>query len=172
MGIENGKGPGNQEVKQVKVVSKTKVYPSKREVKGECPLVTFDLLYVTFYYNQKVLLYKGGDFDESVKKLKEGLGLALVHFYPLSGSLGRDEEGVLLVEKCGADDTGAFEVIEAVAIDVGVVELAGDKLVSNILRDIVPFAGVLNLEGFHRPLLPVQVGLLATVIAITNIFRI
>lgn len=92
-----------------------------------------------------------------MKKLKEGLGLALMHFYPLSGRLGRDEEEVLLVEKCAADDTGD-EVI-------GVEELAGDKLVSNILQHIVPLTRVLNLKGFHRPLLSVQVGLLATVIA-------
>lgn len=104
------------------MVSKTKVYPSKREVKGECPLVIFDLPYVTFYYNQVVLRYKGGDFEERVKKLKEGLGLALVHFYPLSGRLGSDEEVVLLVENCGMDDTGVG-VIEAVAIDIGVDEL-------------------------------------------------
>lgn len=56
-------------------------------------------------------------------------------------------------------------VIEAVAIDGGVEELAGDKLASYILQDIVPLTGVLNLKGFHRPLLSVQVGLLATVIA-------
>lgn len=104
------------------MVSKTKVYPSKREVKEACPLVIFDLPYVTLYYNQVVLLYKGGDFEERVKKLKEGLGLALMHFYLLSGRLGRDEEVVLLVENCGADDTG-LGVIEAVAIDVCVDEL-------------------------------------------------
>lgn len=47
-----------------------------------------------------------------MKKLKEGLGLALVHFYPLSGSLRRNEEVVLLVENCGTVNTG-MGVIEA-----------------------------------------------------------
>lgn len=60
MAIENGKG--DHEVEQVKWGAKHGFTPSKREVKGECPLVIFDLPYVTFYYNQVVLLYNGGDF--------------------------------------------------------------------------------------------------------------
>lgn len=156
--MENGKEEEEPQLRvqmQVKVVSKTRLFPCKNVVKQECPLVTFDLPYVTFYYNQKVLLYKGGDYEERVEKLKKGLVSVLDHFYPLSGRLGKDEEGVLRVEKCGGDDAG-IEVVEAVAEDVAVDGLAQDK-VSNILQEIVPFTGVLNLEGFHRPLLSVQV---------------
>ncbi|KAL6013302.1 hypothetical protein ACLOJK_003794 [Asimina triloba] len=89
MAIENG-------VAGVTIKSKTRVFPAKA----------------------KVLLYKGnsggGDFEEMVGRLKDGLGVVLEYFYPLAGRLGLDEEGVLRVERCGEED-GWVEVAEAVA---------------------------------------------------------
>ncbi|KAF8412232.1 hypothetical protein HHK36_000192 [Tetracentron sinense] len=145
MGTENGN--------EVKIISKTTILPSEKFGRRECPLVTFDLPYVTFYYNQKLLLFKGGDYGEMVEKLKEGLGVVLGEFYPLVGRLGQDEEGVLRVE-CD-DENGGVEVLEAVAQDVGVEELAEDEA-SSVLKEVVPYTKIMNLEGLHRPLLAVQ----------------
>ncbi|KAL5994402.1 hypothetical protein ACLOJK_024452 [Asimina triloba] len=151
MAIENG-------VAGVTIKSKTRVFPAKAVEKKECPIVTFDLPYVTFFYNQKVLLYKGnsggGDFEEMVGRLKDGLGVVLEYFYPLAGRLGLDEEGVLRVEKCGEEE-GWVEVAEAVAHGVSVADLAGNEA-SALIQEIVPFTGILNVEGLHRPLLAVQ----------------
>ncbi|KAI3988385.1 hypothetical protein MKX01_019839 [Papaver californicum] len=159
MGTESGK----QEVDEmrVKLIKKTNVYPSSKKLgRQECPLVTFDLPYVTFYYNQKLLLYKssaeGGDefkFEETVEKLKEGLAFILEDFFPLAGKLEKDEEGVLKVI-CEEDCVGV-EVVEAVAEGVDVAELAEAES-SSFLHEIVPYHGVMNLEGLHRPLLAVQ----------------
>ncbi|KAK1289053.1 BAHD acyltransferase DCR [Acorus calamus] len=143
----------------VKVTGKSRVLPCKKEERRPtCQLVTFDLPYITFYYNQKVLVYKhGGDFGEAVGKLKEGLSAALEEFYPLAGRLGKDEEGVLVV-KCGGEEEEGWvgvDVVEAVAEEVEVAELAADE-VPELLQQIVPLTGVMNLEGLHRPLLAVQ----------------
>ncbi|MCL7049533.1 hypothetical protein MKW94_022886 [Papaver nudicaule] len=156
MATENGK----KEVEmRVKLINKTNVYPSSKKLgKQETPLVTFDLPYVTFYYNQKLLLYKnsgedGIKFEETVEKLKEGLAFILEDFFPLAGKLEKDEEGVLKVV-CEEECPGV-EVVEAVAEGVDVAELA-DAESSSFLHEIVPYHGVMNLEGLHRPLLAVQ----------------
>ncbi|PIA49303.1 hypothetical protein AQUCO_01300271v1 [Aquilegia coerulea] len=143
-------------VSKVKIIKKTNVLPSKKIGRKECPLVTFDLPYVTFYYNQKLLLYKGAgaDFQEMVEKLKEGLAVVLEEFFPLAGRLQKDEEGVLRVV-CDDENVGV-EFIEAVAEDIDIDELAKEEA-SSILHQINPYTNVMNLEGLHRPLLVVQV---------------
>ncbi|MQM17063.1 hypothetical protein Taro_050029 [Colocasia esculenta] len=165
MGVENGKaeelenGMKGGEDKEagvvVKVTGKSRVLPAGKQLdQKECPLVTFDLPYITFYYNQKLLVYKGGVYEEMVEKVKAGLGAALEHFYPLAGKLGKDEEGVLRVECDGESVLGA-EVLEAAAEGVEVAELAvGDA--PSFLQELVPYSGIMNLEGLHRPLLAVQ----------------
>ncbi|XP_068639915.1 BAHD acyltransferase DCR-like [Aristolochia californica] len=150
MAIENG----IQEEGVVKIRSRTRAFSNKKVEKTECPLATFDLPYVTFFYNQKLLLYREVNYEEMVEKLKEGLGVVLEFFYPLTGRLGKDEEGVLRIEKCG-DDNGGVEVIEAEAVDISVEELSEDN-VSSFMEEIVPFSGILNVQGFHKPLLAVQ----------------
>ncbi|KAG9441339.1 hypothetical protein H6P81_017193 [Aristolochia fimbriata] len=152
MAVENG--TTHEEGSVVKVKSRSKVFSTKKVEQTECPLTTFDLPFLTFFYNSKILLYKGVNYEEMVGKLKEGLGAVLQHFYPLTGRLGRDEEGVLRIEKCG-DDAAGVEVIEAIAENVSVEELSDDK-VSGLFKVLVPYAGVLNLQGFHKPLLAVQ----------------
>ncbi|XP_043725659.1 BAHD acyltransferase DCR-like [Telopea speciosissima] len=161
MAADNGKKKqeeGGEKEKVVKVTNKSVVLPRKELGGRECPLVTFDLPFLTFYYNQKLLLYKGqGGIDENweemVGKMKESLEEILVDFYPLAGKLGKDEEGVIRVD-CDADNVGV-EVVEAVAAGVGVAELGEDES-SPLLQEIVPYTGVLNLEGFRRPVLAVQ----------------
>ncbi|KAL5727390.1 hypothetical protein ACHQM5_000595 [Ranunculus cassubicifolius] len=143
-----------QAVAKVKVIKKTSVLPSKKIGKKDTPLTTFDLPYVTFYYNQKLLLYKGADFEEMVEKLKEGLGVVLEEFYPLAGRLGKDEEGVLRIE-CDDENVGV-EVVEAVAEEVEVEELAAEEA-SSVMQEIIPYTNVMNFEGLHRPLLVVQI---------------
>ncbi|XP_042510062.1 BAHD acyltransferase DCR-like [Macadamia integrifolia] len=154
MAIENGSKKAD---KMVKVTKKDMVLPSKDLGRRECPLVTFDLPYVTFYYNQKLLLYKGNssidDWEEMVGNMKEALGEILVDFYPLAGRLEKDKEGVLRVV-CDVKNVGV-EVVEAVVDGVGIDELGEDES-SFLLQEIVPYTGVLNLEGFRRPLLAVQ----------------
>ena len=66
---------------------------------------TFNLPYITFYYNQKLLLYKiktaWEDFEGIVGRMKEGLATVLDHLYPLAGRIVKDEEGALVVECSG-----------------------------------------------------------------------
>ncbi|XVF50860.1 hypothetical protein PTKIN_Ptkin04bG0137600 [Pterospermum kingtungense] len=142
-----------EEMTKVKITGKSLVKPGKIMGRKECQLVTFDLPYLAFYYNQKLLFYKGGEFEEKVEKLKDGLRVVLEEFYQLGGKLGKDEEGVFRVDY--DDDMDGVEVLEATAEGISVDELAADEGTSS-LKDLIPHNGVLNLEGLHRPLLSVQ----------------
>nr|BAA93453.1 acyltransferase homolog [Petunia x hybrida] len=143
-----------QEVTKVKVLKKTNVKPHKPLGKKECQLVTFDLPYLAFYYNQKFLIYKGAEnFDETVEKIKDGLALVLVDFYQLAGKLGKDEEGVFRVEY--DDDMDGVEVTVAVAEEIEVADLTDEEGTTKF-QDLIPCNKILNLEGLHRPLLAVQ----------------
>lgn len=145
----------------VKTVSKTHVKPKRSLGRKDCQLVTFDLPYLAFYYNQKLLFYKvtdnsgGCDFEGMVAKLKEGLEVALEEFHQLAGRLGKDEEGVFRIEY-DDDLTNGVEVAEASAEDVSVDDLAAEEG-TEIFKDLIPYSGILNLEGTHRPLLSIQV---------------
>lgn len=142
-------------LKKVKVTGKTHVKPSKQLGRKEyCQLVTFDLPYLAFYYNQKLLFYKGSDFEGIVGKLKDGLGLVLVEFYQLAGKLGKDEEGIFRVEY--DDEMKGVEVVEAVADEISTEDLSAEEG-TNAFKELIPYNGILNLEGNHRPLLSLQV---------------
>lgn len=150
---------------KLKILEKSHVKPKKKLGKKECQLVTFDLPYLAFYYNQKLLFYKGDNFEGMVKKLKEGLSVVLEEFYQLAGKLGKDEEGVFRVEFDDGDDGGedggvvvaGVEVVEAEAeADVSVADLTVAES-TNSLKELIPYTGILNLEGMHRPLLAIQV---------------
>lgn len=152
---------------KVKVVNTSMVAPSKKtetERPASCPLITFDVPYITFYYNQKLLLYKTSTNDEelrgAVERMKEGLAAALDYFYPLAGKIAKDEDGSLIVDCSGESLVGA-EVIDASAEDVSVEELAEGEA-TELLQEVVPYTGIMNLEGLHRPLLAVQVTLTNT----------
>ncbi|KAL7107087.1 hypothetical protein ACP275_06G032300 [Erythranthe tilingii] len=140
----------------VEIISTTNVKPKKSDIgRKECQLVTFDLPYLAFYYNQKLLIYKGGNenFDEVVEKLKDGLALVLDEFYQLAGKLDKDEDGVFKVVY--DDDMAGVEVAAAAAADVEVAELTAEEGTSKF-KELLPYNGVLNLEGMQRPLLAVQ----------------
>ena len=145
-----------EEMAKVKITSKSHVKPGNIIGRKECQLVTFDLPYLAFYYNQKLLFYKGGEFEDKVEKLKDGLRVVLEEFYQLGGKLGKDEDGVFRVDY--DDDMEGVEVLEAIAEGISVDELAADEGTSS-LKDLIPYNGVSNLEGLHRPLLSVQVTL-------------
>ncbi|PRQ60138.1 putative quinate O-hydroxycinnamoyltransferase [Rosa chinensis] len=157
------------ETPKVKLTGKTHVKPNKKlGKKDHCQLVTFDLPYLAFYYNQKLLFYKGSDFENMVKKLKEGLGVVLVEFYQLAGRLGKDEEGVFRVEY--DDDVEGVEVVEAVAEEISIADLEVEEGTSS-LKELIPYSLVLNLEGMQRPLLAVQLTKLKDGIAIGCAFN-
>ncbi|CAN4087713.1 unnamed protein product [Withania somnifera] len=138
----------------VKILKKTNVKPQKPLGKKECQLVTFDLPYLAFYYNQKLMIYKGAEnFEETVEKLKDGLALVLEDFYQLAGRLGKDEEGVFKVEY--DDDMDGVEVIVAAADGIEVAHLTNEEGTTKFL-DLIPYNKILNLEGLHRPLLAMQ----------------
>jgi len=142
----------------LKVTNKSHVQPEEKIGRKEYQLVTFDLPYLAFYYNQKLLFYKGEDFEGMVQKLKVGLGVVLKEFHQLAGKLGKDEEGVFRVEY--DDDMLGVEVVEAVVVDdneIGVDDLTVAEISNTNLKELIPYSGILNLEGMHRPLLAVQV---------------
>lgn len=142
-------------VTNVKILKKNNVKPQKPIGKQECQLVTFDLPYLAFYYNQKLMIYKGVEnFDETVEKLKDGLALVLEDFYQLAGKLGKDDEGVFKVEY--DDDMDGMEVIVAEAQGIEIADFTDEEGTSKF-QDLIPYNKILNLEGLHRPLLAVQV---------------
>ncbi|GAB2265172.1 hypothetical protein Dimus_000237 [Dionaea muscipula] len=158
-----------QEALKVKVTNKTNVQPRKKIGRRECQLVTFDLPYLAFYYNQKLLFYKGGKYEEMVVKLKDGLSSVLEEFYPLAGKLGKDDDGVLKVEY--DDDMDGVEVVEAIVDDqVSVDDLVAQDDMS-LLKGLLPYNEILNLEGLHRPLLAVQLTKLRDGLAIGCAFN-
>ncbi|XP_030537616.1 BAHD acyltransferase DCR [Rhodamnia argentea] len=156
-------------VVSLKTIRKTHVKPRKKLGRSECQLVTFDLPYLAFYYNQKLLFYKGGDFEGMVAKLKDGLELVLEEFYQLAGKLGKDEEGVFRVEY-DDDSADGVEVVEAVAEAVAVEDLAAEEGTS-IFKDLIPCNAILNLEGLQRPLLAIQLTKLKDGLAIGCAFN-
>ncbi|XP_057952220.1 BAHD acyltransferase DCR [Malania oleifera] len=146
-------GKKEEQLSKVKVTSKTHVKPCRRVGRRECQLITFDLPYLAFYYNQKLLFYKGGDFEGTVGKLKEGLGVVLEEYYQLAGRLGKYDDGVFKVEY--DDEMDGVEVAEAAADGVAVADLTDENCALDLM-EMVPYNGVLNLEGLRRPLLAVQ----------------
>lgn len=144
--MENGGGA--PEV--VRVTGSRTVAPSK----SRCSLATFDLPYITFYYNQKLLLYRTPvtDFPDAVARVTASLADALRVFFPLAGRIRQDADGSLAVE----GDEGA-EVLEAEAEAVAVDDLAAGDCAEDLMQRFVPYTGVMNLEGLRRPLLAVQV---------------
>ncbi|KAG4133797.1 hypothetical protein ERO13_D08G110100v2 [Gossypium hirsutum] len=153
-GYMAGDSGKKEEMSKVKIISTSHVKPGKMIGRKECQLVTFDLPYLAFHYNQKLLFYKCGEFEEKVEKLKDGLRVVLEEFYQLAGKLGKDEDGVFRVEY--DDDMDGVEVVEATAMEIGIEELAAEDGTASF-KDLIPYNGVLNLEGLHRPLLSVQV---------------
>ncbi|KAL2550497.1 BAHD acyltransferase DCR [Forsythia ovata] len=140
----------------VKILTTTNVKPKNSSIgKKECQLVTFDLPYLAFYYNQKLLIYKGveAEFEGIVEKLKDGLGLVLEDFYQLAGKLDKDEDGVFKVVY--DDNMDAVEVLVAEAGEIAVEDLTAEEGTTKF-KELIPYIGVLNLEGLHRPLLSVQ----------------
>ncbi|KAH7538081.1 hypothetical protein FEM48_Zijuj03G0161200 [Ziziphus jujuba var. spinosa] len=159
----------NGETLNVKITAKTHVKPKKKLGKKEhCQLVTFDLPYLGFYYNQKVLFYKGNNYEEMVEKLKDGLEVVLVEFYQMAGKLGKDEEGVFRVEY--DDQMEGVEVTEAVADDIRTEDLSAEEG-TNAFKELIPYNGIFNLEGIHRPLLAVQLTKLKDGLAIGCAFN-
>ena len=142
----------------VKILSASYVKPRTALGRKECQLVTFDLPYLAFYYNQKLLIYKLGDgeFDKAVEELKESLSLVLEDFYQLAGKLGKDEEGVFGVEY--DDDMNGVEVVVAEAPETAVADLTDEEGTLKF-KELLPYSNILNLEGLHRPLLSLQVTL-------------
>lgn len=145
----------NMNMSKAKIISTSHVKPKKAIGRRECQLVTFDLPYIAFYYNQKLLIYKGVvDFEDLVVKMKDGLALVLEEFHQLAGKLGKDEDGVFKVEY--DDDMDGVEVLVAAAEEIGVADLTNEEGTAR-LKELVPYNGVLNLEGLQKPLLGVQV---------------
>lgn len=143
---------------KVKIIGKSHVKPNKKIGTKHCQLVTFDLPYLAFYYNQKLLLYgdNGGEmkFPETVEKLKDGLETVLEPFHQLAGRLGKDEDGIFRVEY--DDDMEGVEVAEAIADDVAIADLVAEEGTAT-LKELIPYNGILNLEGLQKPLLAVQI---------------
>ncbi|CAO2186490.1 unnamed protein product [Urochloa humidicola] len=160
MAVENGKSSGSNttagaEEPAVRVTRTRTVAPAK----SRCELATFDLPYITFYYNQKLLLYRtattADSFPDAVARMSAALADALRVFYPLAGRIRQDAaDGSLAVE----GDEGA-EVMEAEAEGVAVDDLAGGDCgeeAERVMQHLVPYTVVMNLEGQRRPLLAVQ----------------
>ncbi|KAK2983540.1 hypothetical protein RJ640_023074, partial [Escallonia rubra] len=142
-----------EQMLKAKILSTTHVMPNKPLGRKECQLVTFDLPYVAFYYNQKVLIYKGVEFEVMVEKLKDGLGIVLEEFHQLAGKLDKDDDGVFKVVY--DDDMEGVEVVTAAAEGTEIADLLDEEGTTK-LKELLPYNGILNLEGLHRPLLAIQ----------------
>uniref|UniRef100_A0A7N0U8J4 BAHD acyltransferase DCR n=1 Tax=Kalanchoe fedtschenkoi TaxID=63787 RepID=A0A7N0U8J4_KALFE len=163
LGQEKEVVAGNGKASKVEMVSSAFVKPGKKVIgRRECQLITFDLPYLAFFYNQKLMLYQGGErFEETVERMKEGLATVLEEFYQLAGKLGKDEEGIFRVEYDDEEEEGeggsrGVEVLEAVGAEIGVNDVLVEEGTGGIMKDLLPYNGVLNLEGLHKPLLAIQ----------------
>ncbi|CAN1158729.1 BAHD acyltransferase DCR, partial [Linum perenne] len=164
----------------VKITSKTHVKPASKTIgRKECQLTTFDLLHLAFYYNQKILIYDESngsdgsfDFADVAGKIKESLGVVLDEFYQLAGKIGKDVEGVFRVEYDDGDaDVEGVEVAEAVAEGICVADLTAEEKSHVLMKKLLPFNWVLNIDGTHRPLLAVQLTKLKDGLAIGLAFN-
>ena len=70
--VENGSS-SKEQVAAVSVTGRRTVAPGK----SRCVLATFDLPYITFYYNQKLLLYRTVDFPDAAARITAALSDAL-----------------------------------------------------------------------------------------------
>ncbi|KAG0502926.1 hypothetical protein HPP92_002998 [Vanilla planifolia] len=143
----------------VKFTGKETLLPNRKPDKPRVQLSTFDLPYITFYYNQKLMVYKGVEDDLTVvaERMKKALLEALDEFYVLAGRLKQDEEGVLFVNCDGDGVTEAgVEVMEAEAEGLTVEMLAEGDALEDLMKEVVPYTGIMNMEGLHRALLAVQ----------------
>jgi len=133
---------------------KSCVYPAQPSDQKYCDLITFDLPYVNFQYNQKILLYPSPSqgFVSVVESLEKSLSEALVHFYPLAGRLCLDEDGILKVD---CNDAGV-DFIEA-SSHVGLADLTDCDSSAHVMQDLVPYVDTLNADGFFLPMVGVQV---------------
>nr|GMC58293.1 BAHD acyltransferase DCR [Ipomoea batatas] len=154
----------------VKIVAKTNVKPKKALGRKECQLVTFDLPYLSFFYNQKLLIYKAaaGEFEEIVGRMKDGLGIVLEDFHQLAGRLAKDEEGVFSVVY--DDDMDGVQVVEAEAEALEVAHLTNDEG-TTMFKELIPHNKIFNLEGLHRPLLALQLTKLRDGVAVGLAFN-
>ncbi|XP_075513277.1 LOW QUALITY PROTEIN: BAHD acyltransferase DCR [Primulina tabacum] len=153
----------------VKILSTGNVKPNKPIGKKECQLVTFDLPYLAFYYNQKLIIYKSeDDFEGILQRSKDGLAVVLEEFYQLAGKLDKDEDGVFKVVY--DDDMEGVEVVAATAEELEVAELTAEEGTSKF-KSLLPYNMILNLEGLHKPLLAVQVTKLKDGVAIGCAFN-
>ncbi|XP_019177793.1 PREDICTED: BAHD acyltransferase DCR-like [Ipomoea nil] len=164
-----GEIPEN-ETSGVKMVAKTYVKPRKAVGRKECQLVTFDLPYLSFFYNQKLLIYKaaGDEFEEIVGRMKDGLGIVLEDFHQLGGRLAKDEEGVFSVVY--DDDMDGVQVVEAAAEALEVAHLTDDEG-TTMFKELIPHNQIFNLEGLHRPLLALQLTKLRDGVAVGLAFN-
>ncbi|PKU77766.1 BAHD acyltransferase DCR-like [Dendrobium catenatum] len=178
MAVENGKqaaeagGGAAKPERAVKITEKSSVQPRKPTANPKVALATFDLPYITFYYNQKLLVYKQGaeEFAVVVGKMKEALAEVLEEFYPLAGKLVQEEEDRALYVECEGTE-GGVEVVEAEAEEVVVADLAEGEAPEELMKELVPYTGVMNLEGFSRPLVAVQLTKLKDGIALGCAFN-
>lgn len=138
----------------ITVLKKSCVCPVQPSDQKYCDLTTFDLPYVTFHYNQKILLYPSPSqgFASMVESLKKGLSEALVHFYPLAGRLCLDEEGILKVD---CNDAGV-DFIEA-SSDAVLDDLKDSDSSADLMLGLIPYVHTLNSDGFFLPMVGVQV---------------
>ncbi|CAM8971060.1 unnamed protein product [Rhodiola kirilowii] len=145
---------------KVKLLEASFVKPIKRLIgRRECQLITFDLPYLAFFYNQKLMLYKTtADFNETVSNMKAGLATVLEEFYLFAGKLGKDEEGIFRVEydEDYKDASRGVEVFKAAADEIGVDDVLVEEGTGGIMKDLLPYNGLLNLEGLNKPLLAIQ----------------
>jgi hypothetical protein len=72
----------------------------------------------------------------------------------VAGGLGKDEEGVFRVEY--EDEMDGVEVAEAIADGIQIADLPADEGCTT-LKELIPYNGVLNVKGLHRPLLAMKV---------------
>nr|WDA53469.1 bahd acyltransferase [Erycina pusilla] len=153
MGVENSSNEKRKTA--VRIAEKSTVRCGKQAQNAKVQLSTFDLPYITFYYNQKLLVYKlvGDEFVEFVEKLKGSLCEVIEEYYTVGGRLAQGEEDGVVYVDCGGLDA---DVAIGEADDVEVAELAEGDPPEELMEELVPYTGVMNLEGFTRPLLAVQ----------------
>ena len=128
---------------------KTIVLPSRLVECKYCDLITFDLPYVTFHYNQKVIIYSSlrKGFSSMVEALKKSLLEALAYFYPLDRRFCI-KDGILM-DECNVP---RVEFIQASWNTITIGDLEGIDS-NSLIEDIILFNDTINLNECFLPML-------------------
>lgn len=140
----------------VSILKTSSVVPTKPTPQHHLYLSSLDLFFRDIHYNLRVLFYEQigpADTPQFVASLKQSLGQALVHFYPLAGRLAQGADGRFVIN---CNDAGV-EFVEA-HIHASFAELKRSHFdFQPYFAELAQLGHLTRSDLLHVPLMSVQV---------------